>query len=247
MLVVGKNPNGKSQVNPSFRKIDILPQSQNQQKIGVKTMKTTTEINSHRNISLPFSWLGPTTMLASLMLLRSAQEAPAVNIYTLDVPATVPWTDTGINIAAGSLLDVNATGIVHYSYSSYQVTDANGGNYDGTKFLSDMMLPNTVCVSLVGKVGGTTDPGTGTLVPEGTPGDGPGFVGTSYSQVVPTSGELFLGFNDDLSVFWDNSGSFSVTVSVVPAPEPATVALVGFGCLALLAGCRKQRSRPHKN
>jgi hypothetical protein len=106
-----------------------------------------------------------------------------------------------------------------------------------------MMLPNTVCHSLVGKIGGTTAVGDGTPVPEGTLGDGPGFVGTSYSELVPTSGELFLGFNDDPAVFWDNSGSFSVTISVVPVPEPSTVALVGLGGLVLLAGCNKQRSR----
>lgn len=217
-----------------------------QQKIGVKAMKTTTEINGRRTISRPFSWLGTATVLASLMLLRSAQEAPAV-IYTFDVPATVPWTDTGVNIPAGSLLNINATGTVHYSLSSYQVTDTNGGDYTGAKFLPNMMLPNTVCVSLVGKIGDTTDPGTGTLVPEETPRDGPGFVGTSYSQVVPTGGELFLGFNDDLSVFWDNSGSFSVTISAVPVPEPATVALAGFGCLAFLVGCSKRRDRSHED
>jgi hypothetical protein len=70
------------------------------------------------------------------LLLRSAEEASALAIYTLGVTATVPWTDTGINIAAGSQLDITASGIVHYSTSSYQVCDANGGDYTGTQFLS---------------------------------------------------------------------------------------------------------------
>lgn len=141
-------------------------------------MKTNTATNSLRRISRPFSWFGPATILVSLVLLRSAQEAPALTIYTLDVPATVPWTDTGINLTAGSQLDITATGTVHYSTSSYQVCDANGGDYTGAQFLSDVMLPNTVCHSLVGKIGGTTAVGDGTPVPEGVPGDGPGFVGT---------------------------------------------------------------------
>jgi hypothetical protein len=199
-------------------------------------MKTNMNINCR-------PWFGAATIIPSLLLLQGAGVAIAQNIYTLAVPDTVPWTDTGIYLAAGSQLDITATGIVHYSTSSYQVCDANGGDYSGAQFLSDQMLPNTVCHSLVGKIGGTTSVGTGTPVPEGISGDGPGFVGTSFNKAIPTGGELFLGFNDNPTVFWDNSGSFSVTISITPVPEPDTLALFAAGAIGLLALGRQRRKQ----
>jgi hypothetical protein len=218
----------------------VSAQNYKNQQIG--PMKTTTLVKNPQVIARVSSCFGPATILFSLVLLRSAQEAPAQNIYTMNVPITVPWTDTGINIAAGSQLDITASGIVAYGWSPGQMTDANGGD-SGQQFFQTAVLPNTIIVSLIGKIGGTTDIGTGTPVPEGTPGDGPGFVGISYSEVTSTSGELFLGFNDQVGAFWDNSGSFSVTIDVVPVPEPSTVAFVGFGCLVLLVRFNKQRGR----
>ena len=205
-------------------------------------MKTTTLVKNPQIIARASSCFGPATILFSLVILGSAQEAPAQNIYTMDVTSTVPWTDTGIYIAAGSQLDITASGIVVYGWSPGQVADANGGD-SGVQFYPDTVFPNTTVISLIGKIGGTTDIGTGTPVPEGTPGNGPGFVGTSYSELISTSGELFLGFNDRVGYFGDNSGSFSVTIDVVPVPEPSTVALVGFGCLVLLVRFNKQRGR----
>jgi hypothetical protein len=204
-------------------------------------MKTTTLVKNPQIIARASSCFGPTAILFSLLLLRGAQEAPAQNIYTMNVPIAVPWTDTGINIAAGSQFDITASGIVAYGGSPSQVTDANGGDSSGIQFFQDDVLPNTITHSLIGKIGGTTDIGTGVPVPEGTPGDGLGFVGTSYSEMITTGGELFLGFNDEVGGFRDNSGSFSVTIDVVPVPEPSTVALVGFGCLVLLVRFNKQR------
>jgi hypothetical protein len=65
---------------------------------------------------------------------------------------------------------------------------------------------------------------------------GDGFVGSSYSQIIPESGELFLGYNDDY--FPDNSGTFSVQVTIVP--EPSTLALAGAGgALCWIARRRK--------
>ena len=139
---------------------------------------------------------------------------------SLQVPSESPWSDTGIDVVAGMTLTITASGTVSY-YGSYdKLTGPDGVNWDGQKFFADAVLPNTIVVSLIGRVGGSTAIDTGTPLPEGTPGDGPGFVGSSYERVVPASGRLFLGFNDQrmASAFADNSGSFDVTVTLHCGP-----------------------------
>ena len=133
---------------------------------------------------------------------------------SLQMPSTTPWFDTGIDVIAGQHLHITATGTVRYGGDPKQVTDANGGHFTGEKFFATAVLPTTVVVSLTGKVGGTSALDTGTPLPEGTPNDGPGFVGTSYDEVVPESGRLFLGFNDREQAFGDNSGAFTVTITL---------------------------------
>jgi hypothetical protein len=76
------------------------------------------------------------------------------------------------------------------------------------------VLPTAVVVSLIGKVGGTTAVDTGAPLLEGAPDDGPGFVGASYDEIVVESGRLFLGFNDQKQAFGDNSGAFTVTITL---------------------------------
>ena len=66
----------------------------------------------------------------------------------------------------------------------------------------------------IGKVGGTTAIDTGTPLTEGTANDGPGFVGTWYDEIVPESGRLFLGFNDQEHAFGDNTGAFTVVITL---------------------------------
>ena len=66
---------------------------------------------------------------------------------------------------------------------------------------------------------------------------GAGFVGSPYSQISPLSGELFLGYNDDH--FEDNSGSYSVWITVVP--EPSSAALIGLGFAVLCSQARRSK------
>jgi hypothetical protein len=143
-----------------------------------------------------------------------ADDACAPEPATLQVPPTTPWFDTGIDVTAGQRVHILATGTVRYGGDPKQVTDANGGHFTGQKFFTTAVLPNTVVVSLTGKVGGTTAVDTGTPLPEGTPGDGAGFVGAAYDEIVPESGRLFLGFNDRVNAFGDNSGGFTVTITL---------------------------------
>jgi hypothetical protein len=134
---------------------------------------------------------------------------------SMQVPSTTPWFDTGIDVTAGQHLHITATETVRYGGNAKQVTDANGGHYTGKKFFMAAVLPTTVVCSLIGKVGGTTAVGTGTPLLEGTPDDGPGFVGASYDEMVSESGRLFLGFNDQKQAFGDNSGAFTVTITLI--------------------------------
>ena len=141
-------------------------------------------------------------------------EAACGTVVTLQVPGDGPWFDTSVDVVAGERLRITASGVVRYGGDAKQVTDPNGGDYTGAQFFSTAVLPNTIICSLIGKVGGTTAVDTGTPLPEGTPGDGPGFVGTSYDEIVPESGRLFLGFNDQRQAFSDNSGAFTVTITL---------------------------------
>ena len=144
----------------------------------------------------------------------------AAQTIDLQVPGAVPWTDTGIDLASGTELVVHASGKVRYGGDPKQVQDANGVNFDGQKFFSTAVLPQAVVASLIGKIGGTTAVDTGTPLPEGKPGDGAGFVGTDYDQIVPVSGRLFLGYNDQRQAFADNSGAFDVAITTSAPCRP---------------------------
>ena len=134
--------------------------------------------------------------------------------FTLQVPATAPWTDTGIDVPSGAALTISSSGTVSYFGANDEFTGPDGGNFDGQKFFATAVLPNAIVVSLIGKIGGSVTLDTGTPLPEGTAGDGAGFVGSAYERTVPVGGRLFLGFNDQRSAFGDNTGAFTVTIRI---------------------------------
>jgi len=178
-------------------------------------------------------------VVAALAVLNSVSLLDAAT-FNLSVPSTTPWTDTGIFVNLGTTLNIQASGTVIYGSLPQQVTGPGGTNYDGQQFFPGGVLPSTTIVSLIGKIGGTTALGTGTPVPEGLAGNGPGYVGSSYNQFIGTGGELFLGFNDQSTAFGDNSGSFAVTVTTVTIPEPSSGALAGLFGIGAVSGLIKQ-------
>jgi hypothetical protein len=178
--------------------------------------------------------------LFALLFTQLTPSASAVVFPPMNIPSTTAWTDTGINVNPGDQLVISATGLVVYGPIAPQVTGPNGTNYDGTQFFADGVYPTTTIVSLIGKVGGTTTIGTGSSVPEGTPGNGPGYVGASYNQIMTSSGRLFLGFNDRVPFYGDNSGSFTVNIQVIP--EPSSLALAGLGVFGLLLRLQLKKS-----
>lgn len=179
-------------------------------------------------------------IVGAAVLLHSAVSSQAQTTYNLLVPVTSPWHDTGIDVTAGTLLQISSSGTVTFGPFSGQTTGPDGGDgYGGVTFDPLAIYPGTVVVSLIGKIGGTTDIGTGTLVPAGVPGNGSGFVGSAYSQLMPVGGRLFLGFNDETGSSFDNSGVFSVAVTV---PEPTSLGLAGLGVLAFFCRFKKAKT-----
>lgn len=133
-----------------------------------------------------------------------------------DVNVRSAWRNTGVDIETNQRLQLTTDpgNTVNYGpLLDIQLVNADGvgPEFDGSQFRSDTVLPDTIVLSLIGRIGET-------LLPEVIAGNGEGFVGTSYDQVVQTSGRLYLGFNDREGFFPDNSGAFSVTITVTDAP-----------------------------
>lgn len=174
------------------------------------------------------------TILSSLI---SILLAPSAGAATISVFASVDqWQDSGVDIWAGDYLSVEAFGEVDYSIVAFVNPDGIGNFQDGTVIGGDL-APSAIIYSLVGKIGGTTAPGTGTLLPEGAPGKGPGFVGTNYLAQAPVSGRLYFGFNDS-QPWTDNARAFTVRFAV---PEPSSVVLTGLAGVLMLGAVFRRR------
>jgi hypothetical protein len=144
-------------------------------------------------------------------------------IVTVVVPATSPWTDTGIKLRTGDSLAIRTWGRVEFDGERKTSTGPNGSRRPagGCRFVvTDAKTPPH---SLVGNVA----PGIGF--------DGGGFfVGTRFNGTVPIAGatapegQLLLGFNDDgmecdrggydsWGFGGENSGWFSAEVAITRA------------------------------
>jgi hypothetical protein len=119
----------------------------------------------------------------------------------LQVQGDTPWTDTGADVTPGTEVVIHATGKVRYGTLAAQITDPNGGNFDGQQFFATAVLPKAKVCSLIGRVGDAPVPNAN------------GFVGADYDETMTASGRLFLGFNDQVGSFGDNSGAFDVTLT----------------------------------
>jgi len=124
------------------------------------------------------------------------ESAPAVVAPTsLQVPANVPWFDTGIDISANQSVSIAASGLVHYKPGDQYVTTPAGESAVDRNSLA----PGLPVGSLVGKIGQSGEPFE---------------IGTSASFTAPEEGRLYLSYNDRVGAFGDNSGSWDVTVSL---------------------------------
>ncbi|HWP46615.1 MAG TPA: hypothetical protein VNM22_05595 [Candidatus Limnocylindrales bacterium] len=124
---------------------------------------------------------------------QSSVLAQSPQSVTIQVPANVPWTDTGISVIAGQVFDIRATGTW-----SFDPVGSGMHGPDGVKTVSragsSFPLPVQPPGILLAKVGNQIRP-----------------VGSATELTMPGSGELFLGIND--SGVEDNQGVLTVTIT----------------------------------
>jgi hypothetical protein len=135
----------------------------------------------------------------------SSATQPSTQTVLVSVPARRAWTDTGINLAAGSKVSIVAGGTIYISRN-----DPGMGPSGPAVFCkqpihskahasdSSFTAPGLPCWSLIGHIGGGA----------------PFAVGDAKDLSVASAGRLYLGVNDQIGAFGDNSGSWTATVSI---------------------------------
>jgi hypothetical protein len=104
------------------------------------------------------------------------------------------WTDTGIDVRAGTTLTFDASGTIQMSADSNDVATPAGAR--SGRRAPDAPVLNQLAGGLIAMIGNY----------------GPIFIGDRRSLTAPATGRLYLGVNDDHLL--DNRGEFSVNVGV---------------------------------
>ena len=118
--------------------------------------------------------------------------APA-NARTVVVPANVQWTNTGFTVAQGQRLRFEPSGEIRLSLNGEDT--ASGSGATSGRRADKATIPSLPVGALIGRVNN---------------GEPFAIGGTNDAIVIPGTGRLFLGVNDDHVP--DNSGNFVVKV-----------------------------------
>ena len=158
----------------------------------------------------------------SALLINAASEADVPAGIKRVIPANPVWTNTGLSLTAGELVDITAYGL--WSWGGGHISGPNGDtNYTATWDLFYAGAPGGSLVAYVGESPYQGHSGDGTFFPQPT---GYWSIGTSNQFISPTAGELWLGYNDDAvdQLTNDNSGSVLARISTAMpnegAPQP---------------------------
>ncbi len=156
-------------------------------------------------LAIPLSLIaGPAVQAASAHVSTPASDTKASQ-KTVIVSATQPWTDTGISLPAGTV-SFKASGTINVSGGdpAFNETPAGDGSADpqciagpNTPWGDDWIADGLPCWSLIGQVK-----------------NGPAEIGNGGTFRVLSPGELYLGVDDQADAFGDNSGSWTVQVSL---------------------------------
>jgi beta-barrel assembly-enhancing protease len=121
---------------------------------------------------------------------------PASQMRTITMPGNSVWLDSGVDIEAGDLIEIEAAGRVQWKKNSQESCGPDG--IPGKGFWKPLSKANTA--ALIGKVGESS---YNYFV-----------IGSHFRDRSSATGRLFLGINDDNNT--DNRGSFEVRIRIGP-------------------------------
>jgi hypothetical protein len=161
-------------------------------------------------------------LIIALVLAGAVYSAAALDMLTITVSSNPLWTDTGISLSGGSTA-ITATG----SWSTGLGFTGPDGLYV-PEYAYDEWLQNGWHGQLLAYVG--ANPYSGTVNVDY-------FAIGSSGVLNGLSGELWLGFNDDMvsGGVGDNEGSVIATVAI---PEPGAGAILALG--SVVFGLRRR-------
>lgn len=146
---------------------------------------------------------------AALFLLLAVAGPLSAQDYKFTILTTQPWTDTGVDLAAGSLVAITAS-----------ATQSSGGNTcDPAGVSAGNTAPNLPVASAL----------PGALIVRTEENGTPTLVGASQQFRVPQAGHLYLGINNAAGVP-TCQGSFAVKVHITATgneAQPAAESLTG--------------------
>ena len=166
-------------------------------------------------LAIPLSLIaGPTVQAASAHVSTPASDTRASQ-KTVIVPATQQWTDTGTALQAGTV-SFKASGTINVQSGNPLFTNTPAGqgpadpgcigNSD-TPWGDDWTAEGLPCWSLIGRIG------------DGSPFE----IGDGGTFTVSSPGELYLGVNDQADAFGDNSGYWTVSVTISANQPPPSL------------------------
>jgi hypothetical protein len=132
----------------------------------------------------------------------SAAATPAPLVTTFSMEASQPeWTDTGIQVSAGQIVRITATGSIVWDPHCPAVGPDGAAWTPRARATNPQQfpLPDKPCAALIARIG-----------------DDVFYIGANSAIAVPSTGELYLGINERwCSWCWnDNRGAFQTYIRV---------------------------------
>ncbi len=171
-------------------------------------------------IALATILFAPAAWAQSSQTSTVAQANPAVTApFQIDLPATVEWLDTNVDLRAGEKIRITATGTIKYPADKKHPNGRTFGPEGLPRAYEDLIhqyaVPDAGHGALVGRLG-TVDSGQ------------PFFIGESKEFSAPVAGRLYLGVNQSVKNASDATGTFHVRIEVLdPGLSSAAAANVG--------------------